>query len=110
MERWAVGQGLCFPTGLMMAGWGYWSPEVLKGGVTAGIKRDRSEDKRLNVSAVCGLWRSHHREVTLARAKRKRVVFSLASYPIMSEDTFHKINRCIPFVYILKRTQILSSW
>lgn len=57
-----LGRDSKLPTGLMTAGWGYWSPEVLLGDVTAGYQTRsirRQETERLK---VCGLWRSHHEE------------------------------------------------
>ena len=54
MEWWAVGQELCFPTGLMMAGWGYWSPEVLKGDVIAGYQMRLV--RRQETDRLCSLW------------------------------------------------------
>lgn len=42
-------------------------------------------------------------EMALARAKKKNS-FSLASHPVVSENTFCKINKCIPFVYTLKKS------
>lgn len=58
---------------------------------------------RSKISAMRGLWRNGHGGMALARAKKKNG-FSLASHPVVSENTFCKINKCIPFVYTLKKS------
>ena len=61
------GQVPCIPTGLMVAGCSYWSAEVPKDDVAVphehGSERDRSEDRRLKISAI---WRNRHGGIILS--------------------------------------------